>query len=321
MYSTYNLGHVANNNVLQLHKPQALSTSLAPSLLRSHSTLCHLPTSLTYQSQQSGKKKHPNSIVTYSWLRLVMRSTVCSCSNHWTNLATEFLTEQDVPCCQVPVDKPSPWEVPHTLSNLLAEGQQLLWQTFISNGARAGWGSKVWYCEPQLSVTYCTCSLERWHILLAITQQYQITTDCRMLWPRRPSSAEYVYGTDEGQCGQIVLQSVVIWYCYVIAHNQFTYTNLYLLPNSLQYSIGFCTTSITFLKGMQYSVCLLFCRQWMPPAPSARLYNLKPHIADIAHSVEVDSYVHMCSAHWRVEWNASSEEEMNSERDLHGRTH
>ena len=62
MHST----HAANNNVLQLHKPRVLSTSLATSLLRSHSTLCHLPTSLTYQSQQSGKKKHPNSIVTYS---------------------------------------------------------------------------------------------------------------------------------------------------------------------------------------------------------------------------------------------------------------
>ena len=26
----------------------------------------------------------------------------------YTNLATELLAEQDVPCCQVPVDKPSP---------------------------------------------------------------------------------------------------------------------------------------------------------------------------------------------------------------------
>ena len=78
---------------------------------------------------------HSNEVL---WHAFAMRSTVCSCSSHCTNLATEFLTKQDVPCCQVPVDKPSPWEVPHTLSNLLAEGQQLLWQTFISNGARAG---------------------------------------------------------------------------------------------------------------------------------------------------------------------------------------
>ena len=38
-----------------------------------------------------------------------------------TYFATESIADQDVPCCQVPVDKPSLCQVPHTISNLLAE--------------------------------------------------------------------------------------------------------------------------------------------------------------------------------------------------------
>ena len=128
--------HMHGKQNVTVHTPRAPSTSLAPSLLRSCSTLSH-PTSLTDQSQQSTSSYFQLYTVIRPSLRLVINIV---CSSQCTHLATELLAEQDVPCCQVPVDEPSPWEVPHTLSNLLAEGQQLLWQTFFNNGPRAGWG-------------------------------------------------------------------------------------------------------------------------------------------------------------------------------------
>ena len=86
---------------------------------------------------QLPKQNRTSILYIRSYFTQVIYNIRKQCTNLY--LAIESLAEQDVPCCQVPVDKPSPWEVPHTLSNLLAEGQQLLWQTFISNGARAGW--------------------------------------------------------------------------------------------------------------------------------------------------------------------------------------
>ena len=131
--------HMHGKHNVTVHTPRVPSTSLAPSLLRSRSTLSH-PTSLTDQSQQSTGSYFQLYTVICPSLRVVINIV---CSSQCTHLATELLAEQDVPCCQVPVDEPSPWEVPHTLSNLLAEGQQLLWQTFINNGPRAKWQSVV----------------------------------------------------------------------------------------------------------------------------------------------------------------------------------
>ena len=54
-------------NTATVHTPQVLSTSLAPSLLRSRSTLSHLPTSLTDQSQKSESKYIQPTVHIVTW--------------------------------------------------------------------------------------------------------------------------------------------------------------------------------------------------------------------------------------------------------------
>ena len=55
---------------------------------------------------------------------------------------------------------------------------------------------------------------------------YQLLTGCRTFRPHMPSAVAYkivLYTADKGLQGRNVLQSVTNWYCYIIAHNHFTY--------------------------------------------------------------------------------------------------
>ena len=146
--------HLHGKQIVTVHTPRVPSTSLVPSLLRSCSTLSH-PTSLTYQSQQSRGSYFQLYTVIRSSSRLEKNIV---CSSQRTHLATELLAEQDVPCCQVPVDEPSPWEVPHTLSNLLQKVSSCFGRP--SSTMVSGLGDKVWLLWSTVESNFCTCSLD-----------------------------------------------------------------------------------------------------------------------------------------------------------------
>ena len=90
-----------------------------------------------------------------------------------------------------------------------------------------------------------------------------------MFQPRRLSSAAYTQNVDtadESLHGWNVLQSVVNWYCYVVAHNQLSYIEE--CSNASLYDIIRMQYSMICLNGRWYCSKLhsrLSCLWWMWP--------------------------------------------------------
>ena len=69
-----------------------------------------------------------------------------------------------------------------------------------------------------LQSDWCHRFTGQWHEKRVVCYQTLSNKNGGWVWVR-----DYIPTAEEDLCGQNILQSVVNWYCYVIAHNQFTY--------------------------------------------------------------------------------------------------